>query len=384
MPCAELRYRQMRRRMRRSLYYGRRERLAGLSKPLSEVAEAYFESASPFDYLDPGFAARLAREAAVQPSALVLALVYLDRLRLRAPADFAAADPAHLYLATLLLASKWLHDDGERDAVYNDEWAASAGLPLGILNHLELTTLAQLVPLPRPRPPPTLTDACLWTGLEPEPGNGGIRSEAGGGGGRRRPLGGHQTPLHPPHLRRNHHPLTRFALPSAHLACSLLPQRLGTEGQSLLELMKTPVATALGLASLFYTAGLVVLAAVLPHLFATAASLTAAAPPAHQPAPAAFTLFPVCPGLFVFFHQRGGMELGWQGEGGCDETEATSDLDLLSRAPAFDNEENETAGDGAGFHHAPGPGPMHQPPPLLPIQVPTSSKGGKGKLDMMP
>ena len=51
----------------------------------------------------------------------MLALLYLDRLRRRNPEYLTTVSSADLFLVSLMVASKFLHDDGEEDEVFNDE-----------------------------------------------------------------------------------------------------------------------------------------------------------------------------------------------------------------------------------------------------------------------
>jgi len=44
-----------------------------------------------------------------------------------------------------MMASKFLHDEGEEESVLNDEWAASAHMNVQELNELERNFLAALV-----------------------------------------------------------------------------------------------------------------------------------------------------------------------------------------------------------------------------------------------
>jgi hypothetical protein len=44
-----------------------------------------------------------------------------------------------------MVASKFLHDDGEPDEVFNEEWAASAGLSVKDINHFEKDFLRAIV-----------------------------------------------------------------------------------------------------------------------------------------------------------------------------------------------------------------------------------------------
>uniref|UniRef100_A0A914W5D6 Protein CNPPD1 n=1 Tax=Plectus sambesii TaxID=2011161 RepID=A0A914W5D6_9BILA len=134
-------YRLMRRRMRRTLNYGENRRMDHLSLPLTELAADYFDKHAPFDYLDMDYATNLSREGCVDPCTLIVALVYLDRVRLNDQQYFETTDPANLYLAALIVASKFLHDDGNADFVYNDEWAASASTTLKHVNEQEINML---------------------------------------------------------------------------------------------------------------------------------------------------------------------------------------------------------------------------------------------------
>lgn len=72
-------------------------------------------------------------------------MIYLERLRAEEKDFFDAADASDLYLSSLVVASKYLHDDGDEEFVYNDEWAASASMSRQRLNRLELQILAMLV-----------------------------------------------------------------------------------------------------------------------------------------------------------------------------------------------------------------------------------------------
>lgn len=47
------------------------------------------------------------------------------------------------------MASKYLHDEGEDDAVSNDEWAACAGIPVKKVNEIEKEFLNAIVSLIR-------------------------------------------------------------------------------------------------------------------------------------------------------------------------------------------------------------------------------------------
>merc|ERR1719458_2488153 len=66
------------------------------------------------------WAADISRQACAGPNSLVLALLYLERLRRRNPDYLTTVSSADLFLVSLMVASKFLHDDGEEDEVFND------------------------------------------------------------------------------------------------------------------------------------------------------------------------------------------------------------------------------------------------------------------------
>merc|ERR1719414_2602361 len=49
-----------------------------------------------------------------------------------------------LFLVSLMVASKYLYDDGEEDEVFNEEWAASGGKSRKELNKLEIEFLTSI------------------------------------------------------------------------------------------------------------------------------------------------------------------------------------------------------------------------------------------------
>lgn len=63
---------------------------------------SYFESCSPFDYLDPDYANRLSMEGSVAPTTLIVAMIYLERLRLMDKTQFESSDPADLFSSALV------------------------------------------------------------------------------------------------------------------------------------------------------------------------------------------------------------------------------------------------------------------------------------------
>merc|ERR1712013_443276 len=137
-------------RYTRSLYYGVLPAPDRPSLPLTRLAVDQFTRSGldalgqKLGRLDMARAADISRQACAGPNSLVLALLYLERLRRRNPDYLTTVSSADLFLVSLMVASKFLHDDGEEDEVFNDEWASSAGIDTKELNKLELNFLSAL------------------------------------------------------------------------------------------------------------------------------------------------------------------------------------------------------------------------------------------------
>merc|ERR1711974_14746 len=142
-PAAETRY-------TRSLYYGALPATDRPSLPLTRLAVDQFTSSGldalgqKLGRLDMARVADISRQACAGPNSLVLALLYLERLRRRNPDYLTTVSSANLFLVSLMVTSKFLHDDGEEDEVFNDEWASSGGIDTKELNRLEVKFLAAM------------------------------------------------------------------------------------------------------------------------------------------------------------------------------------------------------------------------------------------------
>lgn len=127
-------------RIRKTLYYGK---LPSTDRPSLPVTSISVEKFSEFcrqdglEKLDLRYASSVCYDACITPCSLIMALVYLERLRCNNPEYLATASPSQVFLVAVMVASKYLYDDGEEDEVFNDEWATSAALPLADLNKAE-------------------------------------------------------------------------------------------------------------------------------------------------------------------------------------------------------------------------------------------------------
>lgn len=130
-------------RIRRRLYYGWDWdgdcSLEELSSPVADIAVELLQKAapSPIRRLQKKYVAHVSREACISPCAMMLALVYIERLRHRNPDYLQHVSSSDLFLISMMVASKYLYDEGEEEEVFNDEWGAAGGVAVPTLNALE-------------------------------------------------------------------------------------------------------------------------------------------------------------------------------------------------------------------------------------------------------
>ena len=85
------------------------------------------------------------RRACVSPCAMMLGMIYLERLRHKKLTYLRSVSSSDIYLISMLVASKYLYDNGTDEEVYNDEWAESANMEVCDINQLERQFLNALV-----------------------------------------------------------------------------------------------------------------------------------------------------------------------------------------------------------------------------------------------
>ncbi|XP_068612529.1 protein CNPPD1 [Brachionichthys hirsutus] len=132
-------------RMKKRLYYGldKDVSLDVLSCPVTDIAIEIFQKSapSPIRKLHKKYAAHVSREACISPCAMMLALVYIERLRHRNPEYLQKISSSDLFLISMMVASKYLYDEGEEEEVFNDEWGAAGNLDVKTVNNLEMNFL---------------------------------------------------------------------------------------------------------------------------------------------------------------------------------------------------------------------------------------------------
>lgn len=103
----------------------------------------YFDRNDAFDSLDLDFVVNLSTENHVDPCTLIVAIIYIERLKNSYHSkDF---EPSELYLSALILATKLFNDAGSDQFYWNDEWASVSGFSLAKVNQLEIQLLQELV-----------------------------------------------------------------------------------------------------------------------------------------------------------------------------------------------------------------------------------------------
>ncbi|KAM5124844.1 protein CNPPD1 [Mantella aurantiaca] len=136
---------QLTERVRKRLYYGwdAECNMENLSSPVADIAVELLQKAapSPIRRLQKKYAVHVSREACISPCSMMLALVYIERLRHRNPEYLQQISSSDLFLISMMVASKYLYDEGEEEEVFNDEWAAAGKMDVQMVNTLEMNFL---------------------------------------------------------------------------------------------------------------------------------------------------------------------------------------------------------------------------------------------------
>lgn len=98
------------------------------SASLNELAYEAMLSINPASRsqsLKMGYIANLMSEGAVSPCSLILGLLYIKRLSQVNPNYVSHVSSRDLFLTAMLIASKYMNDEGEDEALTNSQWAAA-------------------------------------------------------------------------------------------------------------------------------------------------------------------------------------------------------------------------------------------------------------------
>ncbi|XP_054826613.1 protein CNPPD1 [Eublepharis macularius] len=139
------RHQQLSDRVRKRLYYSwdKESALDNLSSPVADIAVELLQKAapSPIRRLQKKYVSHVSREACISPCSMMLALVYIERLRHRNPEYLQQISSSDLFLISMMVASKYLYDEGEEEEVFNDEWSAAGKVEVQTMNTLEMNFL---------------------------------------------------------------------------------------------------------------------------------------------------------------------------------------------------------------------------------------------------
>uniref|UniRef100_A0A8D0HRM2 Protein CNPPD1 n=1 Tax=Sphenodon punctatus TaxID=8508 RepID=A0A8D0HRM2_SPHPU len=142
------RHQQLSERVRKRLYYGWDKdcALENLSSPVADIAVELLQRAapSPIRRLQKKYVSHVSREACISPCSMMLALVYIERLRHCNPDYLQQISSSDLFLISMMVASKYLYDEGEEEEVFNDEWGAAGRVDVQTMNTLEMNFLSAI------------------------------------------------------------------------------------------------------------------------------------------------------------------------------------------------------------------------------------------------
>ncbi|GFR29202.1 protein CNPPD1 [Trichonephila clavata] len=140
----------MKERLQKTLYAGGFDDLDDLPDhpplALTGLALELFSKAVPnygLDILDMDFVSTTSEAARISPCAMIIAMIYLERLQIKNSEYLENVSPPGLFVVTMLVASKFLFED-EEDIVTNQMWAEVLNLDVKELNKLEHAFLSAI------------------------------------------------------------------------------------------------------------------------------------------------------------------------------------------------------------------------------------------------
>lgn len=135
-------------RLKKTLYHGGKSECMGAvsSAALADLAVSVYIAAapSPKRKLRPGYIGSISNRLAVNPCTMMLGILYCERMRQINPDYLSKISSSDLFIVSLVVASKFLNDEGEDDEIFNDEWAEAGGLAVSTVNRLERDFLSAM------------------------------------------------------------------------------------------------------------------------------------------------------------------------------------------------------------------------------------------------
>ncbi|RUS71006.1 hypothetical protein EGW08_021228, partial [Elysia chlorotica] len=132
-----------RKRLKRRLHYGDMADLDVPSLPLTEFSVDYFHDSAPekLGHVDMEMASNIVKQNKVTPCSMVVSVLYARRLRQRNRQYLDSISSSDVFFISMMMASKYMYDEGTDDEVYNDEWAASVDQEVCDVNKMEMDFL---------------------------------------------------------------------------------------------------------------------------------------------------------------------------------------------------------------------------------------------------
>ncbi|XP_064598401.1 protein CNPPD1-like [Liolophura sinensis] len=133
-------------RLRKTLYFGKTPQFDRPSLPLTELAVEICQDAAQRELgrVDTYVASSMGRRACMSPCSMVLGLLYIERLKKKNPSYLRQVSSSDLFLISMMMASKYVYDEGVDEEVFNDEWAESARMEVDEVNDLEMDFLSAM------------------------------------------------------------------------------------------------------------------------------------------------------------------------------------------------------------------------------------------------
>ncbi|XP_070185617.1 protein CNPPD1-like isoform X2 [Littorina saxatilis] len=113
---------------------------------LTELAVEYFQDLAPhkLGHVDLQSASIMTSQETVSPSSVTMSMMYANRLQRKRPDYVQKVSSSDLFLISMMMASKYLYDEGVEEEVFNDDWAENAGLEKEEINEMEMDFLDAL------------------------------------------------------------------------------------------------------------------------------------------------------------------------------------------------------------------------------------------------
>ncbi|GAB1598599.1 uncharacterized protein LOC115223488 [Argonauta hians] len=130
----------------KTLYYGNDAPTDYPSLPLTEIAVKFFQDAAPrsLGKVDMFLASSMSKRAPMSPCSVMIGMLYVKRLKERNPEYLMQISSTELFLISMMMASKYLYDEGLNEEVFNEEWAIVGMLETAEMNQLEQYFLAAI------------------------------------------------------------------------------------------------------------------------------------------------------------------------------------------------------------------------------------------------